>query len=61
MSSTASAPASAASHTCHAVDDEVLAQQREVDRGGHGAQVVERAAEAVGSVSTEIASAPAAS
>ena len=31
-----------------AVDDEVLAQHRQVDRGRHGAQVVERAAEARG-------------
>ena len=42
----------------HLVDDEVLAQHRDVDRVGDIGEVVERAANAVGSVSTLIAAAP---
>ena len=48
ISRTAAAPASAASQIWQAIDDEILAQHRQVDRRGDGAQILERAAEARG-------------
>ena len=46
MSRTASAPAARASSSWYAIEDEVLAQQRDVHRRPHRPEVVERAAEA---------------